>query len=57
MSMVRFLLYSNRYDIEGLIASASTWVRNEVRPDVITTLLGAYAQVQPNPRVTAAGNS
>src|SRR5690349_16309737 len=28
MSMVRFLVYSNQYDIEGLIASTSTWMRN-----------------------------
>jgi Protein of unknown function (DUF1593) len=48
MSMVRFLVYSNQYDIEGLIASTSTWMRNKVRPDVINTLLDAYAQVQPN---------
>lgn len=48
MSMVRFLVYSNHYDIEGLIATTSTWMRNEVRPDVIQTLIDAYAQVQPN---------
>src|SRR5262245_60852463 len=48
MSMVRFLVYANQYDVEGLIASTSTWMRNKVRPDVIRTLLEAYAQVQPN---------
>jgi hypothetical protein len=48
MSMVRFLVYANQYDIEGLIATTSTWMRNKVRPDVIETLLDAYAQVQPN---------
>jgi len=48
MSMVRFLVYSNQYDIEGLIASTSTWMRNKVRPDVINTLISAYAEVQPN---------
>ena len=48
MSMVRFLVYSNQYDVEGLIASTSTWMRNKVRPDVINTLLDAYAEVQPN---------
>jgi len=47
MSMVRFLVYANQYDVEGLIASTSTWMRNKVRPDVIETLLDAYAQVQP----------
>ncbi len=37
MSMVRFLVYSNLYDVEGLIASTSTWIRNKVRPDVINS--------------------
>ena len=35
MSMVRFLVYSNQFDIEGLVATTSTWMRNRVRPDVI----------------------
>ena len=46
MSMVRFLVYANQYDVEGLIATTSTWMRKTVRPDVIQTLLDAYAQVQ-----------
>ena len=37
MSMVRFLVYSNQFDIEGLVADTSTWMRNTVRPDVIRT--------------------
>jgi len=32
MSMVRLLVYSNQYDIEGLVATTSTWMRNRVRP-------------------------
>jgi hypothetical protein len=48
MSMVRFLVYSNQFDVEGLVATTSTWMRNKVRPDVIRTLIDAYAQVQPN---------
>jgi len=47
MSMVRFLLYSNQFDVEGLIATTSTWMKNKVRPDVIQTLIGAYDQVRP----------
>jgi cellulose-binding protein len=35
MSMVRFLVYSNQFDVEGLVATTSTWMRNRVRPDVI----------------------
>jgi hypothetical protein len=26
MSMVRFLVYANEYDIEGLVAGTSTWM-------------------------------
>ena len=48
MSMVRFLVYSNQMDVEGLIATTSTWMKNKVRPDVIETLVGAYEQVLPN---------
>ena len=32
MSMVRFLVYSNQFDVEGLVATTSTWMRNTVRP-------------------------
>ncbi len=48
MSMVRLLVYSNQLDIEGLIATTSTWMKNKVRPDVIQTLIAAYEQVLPN---------
>jgi hypothetical protein len=48
MSMVRFLVYSNQFDVEALVATTSTWMREKVRPDVIRTLIDAYAQVQPN---------
>ena len=42
MSMVRFLVYANQFDVEGLIATTSTWMKNKVRPDVIQMLVGAY---------------
>jgi len=48
MSMVRFLLYSNQWDVEGLVAGTSTWMKTRVRPDVILSVLEAYAKVQPN---------
>jgi hypothetical protein len=47
MSMVRFLVYSNHFDVEGLIATTSTWMKDKVRPDVIQTLVRAYADVRP----------
>ena len=48
MSLVRFLLYSNQWDVEGLVASTSTWMKSRVRPDVILSVLDAYEKVQPN---------
>src|SRR5262245_57132077 len=47
MSMVRFLVYANEFDVEGLVAGTSTWMRNRVRPDVIQHVIDAYEQVQP----------
>ena len=47
MSMVRFLVYSNHFDVEGLIATTSTWMKNTVRPDVLQMLVGAYEEVRP----------
>jgi len=55
MSLVRFLLYSNEFDVEGLVASTSTWMKNEVRPDVIHSVLDAYEKVQPNSSKHAPG--
>ena len=48
MSLVRFLLYSNEFDVEGLVATTSTWMKNRVRPDVINAVLDGYEAVQPN---------
>ncbi|HVO11360.1 MAG TPA: nucleoside hydrolase-like domain-containing protein [Vicinamibacteria bacterium] len=55
MSLVRFLLYSNGFDVEGLVATTSTWMKSAVRPDVIRTVLDAYEKVQPNLLKHAAG--
>jgi hypothetical protein len=48
MSMVRLLVYSNEFDVEGLVAGTSTWMRNKVRPDVVETLITAYETVKPS---------
>ncbi len=48
MSMVRFLLYSNEFDVEGIVASTSTWMRDRVRPDVVQKVIDGYEQVRPN---------
>jgi len=47
MSLVRLLVYGNHFDIEGLVATTSIWLRTGVRPDVLHTVLDAYAAVQP----------
>lgn len=47
-SLVRFLVYANEYEIEGLVATTSTWLRNTTRVDLIHRQLDAYAQVRPN---------
>lgn len=47
-SLVRFLLYSNEFDVEGLIATTSVWLRDRVRPDIIRETIDAYAEVRPN---------
>ena len=48
MSLVRLLVYANQFDLEGLVATTSTWMKKTVRPDVIRLVIDAYAQVQPN---------
>lgn len=47
-SMVRFLVYANEYDVEGLIATNSVWLRDKVRPDKIRERVEAYGQVREN---------
>lgn len=54
-SMVRFLVYSNEYDVEGLIATTSVWLRDEIRPDKIRRQVEAYGQVRNNLLKHASG--
>jgi Protein of unknown function (DUF1593) len=48
MSFVRFLVYSNEYDVEGLVATTSTWQRDATRTDIMDQVIDAYAPVQGN---------
>ncbi|SFU91861.1 DUF1593 domain-containing protein [Pseudoduganella namucuonensis] len=48
MSLVRLLVYANALDIEGLVATTSTWQRQTTRPDTMAALVDAYGQVRPN---------
>lgn len=48
MSMVRFLVYANQYDIEGLAATTSIHQRNRIAPERIRSIVQAYGQVRDN---------
>jgi hypothetical protein len=54
-SLVRFLVYANEYDVEGLIATTSVWLRDRTRVDLLLAGADAYAQVQPNLSLHAPG--
>lgn len=54
-SLVRFLAYSNEYDIAGLVATTSTWLRNTTRVDLLHRQLDAYGQVHGNLQRHAPG--
>jgi hypothetical protein len=55
MSLVRLLLYSNELDIEGLIATTSTWQKNATHPETMRALVDAYGKVRPNLLLHAKG--
>jgi hypothetical protein len=48
MSFVRLLLYANELDIEGLVATTSTWQKEYAQPELLFAVLEAYGEVQPN---------
>lgn len=54
-SMVRFLVYSNEFDVEGLIATTSVWLRDKVRPENIRERIEAYGKVRDNLLKHASG--
>lgn len=54
-SMVRFLLYANEFDVEGLLAVSSRHLRTGVQPQQIRQRVEAYGQVLPNLRAHASG--
>ncbi len=47
-SLIRFLLYSNQWDVEGLVATTSIHQKTMVAPESILAILDAYKKVQPN---------
>ena len=54
-SLVRFLVYANEYDIEGIVATTSTHLRNRVRIDKIEELIQNYGKVKSNLDKHASG--
>ncbi len=48
MSLVRFLVYSNHWDVEGLAATTSIHQRNRVAPEKIRQIVHAYGKVRDN---------
>ncbi|MCY1722000.1 DUF1593 domain-containing protein [Prolixibacteraceae bacterium Z1-6] len=48
MSMVRFLVYANNYDIEGLAATTSIHQQKRVAPERIRQIVDAYGKVRDN---------
>ena len=54
-SLVRLLVYSNEFEIEGLVATTSVWLRDQVRPDLLVHGIEAYGQVRGNLLLHAPG--
>ena len=47
-SLIRLMLYTNEFDIEGLIASSNLGHGQRVRPELIRQVVDAYGKVRPN---------
>jgi hypothetical protein len=55
MSFVRFLLYSNEIDVEGLVAATSTWQKAITHPETMHQIISLYGKVKPNLLKHASG--
>ncbi|KAH6899812.1 hypothetical protein B0T10DRAFT_503229 [Thelonectria olida] len=47
-SLVRYLLYSNQFQTEGLVACSSTWMKTKVCPQDMHKIVDAYAGAVEN---------
>jgi hypothetical protein len=47
-SLVRLLVYANEFDVEGLVATTSTWLKTKPREDLIRRDIAAYAEMRTN---------
>jgi Cellulose-binding Sde182, nucleoside hydrolase-like domain/Cellulose-binding protein Sde0182, C-terminal domain len=48
MSMVRFMVYCNQWDVEGLVATTSIHQKNKTAPGRIREIVEAYGKVRDN---------
>ncbi|KAF2084358.1 DUF1593-domain-containing protein [Saccharata proteae CBS 121410] len=48
MSLVRFLTYSNEWDVQGIAAVTSTWLNDTTDAATIRQVIGAYGNVTGN---------
>src|ERR1700760_2468974 len=55
MSFVRFLLYSNEFDVEAMIATTSTWQKTKTHAETMHQLIEAYGKVRQNLMLHAKG--
>jgi len=55
MSLVRFLMYSNEFDVDALIAATSTWQKTATHPETMHKLIDVYGEVRPNLLLHAKG--
>ena len=54
-SMVRFMLFTNEFDVEGLIATSGLRHGHVTRPELIREAIEAYGKVLPNLKLHAKG--
>src|SRR4051794_19944479 len=47
-SLIRLMLYTNDFDIEGLIASSNMGHGQRVQPELIRRVVDAYGEARPN---------
>lgn len=47
-SFVRYLVYSNQFQTEGLVATTSYWQNSTTHPEAMQTIIDAYANVVDN---------
>jgi hypothetical protein len=55
MSFVRLLLYSNEIDLEGLVATTSTWQKAVTHPETMHEIIAKYGEVRANLLKHASG--